>query len=79
MFYLINNVSDLILFFLGMESLKQNSIVCANHTYLLVNTEIGALYMFFHTLTILVYSFLMYHIFYRLPLNYNLISYKKRG
>jgi hypothetical protein len=35
--------------------------------------------MYFHTLTILIYSFIMYHIFFRLPLRYNLISYKKRG
>lgn len=35
--------------------------------------------MFFHTLTIMVYSFIMYHIFYRLPLKHNLISFKKRG
>jgi hypothetical protein len=79
MFYIINNVCDLMLFFLGMEALRDKYLICANHNYLLVYTEIGALYMLFHTLTILVYSFLMYHIFYRLPLKYNLISYKKRG
>ena len=35
--------------------------------------------MLFHTLTIMVYSFIMYHIFFRLPLKHNLISFRKRG
>ena len=35
--------------------------------------------MLFHTLTILLYSLFMLHIFYRLPLKYNIISYKKKG
>ena len=35
--------------------------------------------MLFHTLTILVYSFIMFHIFFRLPLKHNLVSFRKRG
>lgn len=79
MFYLINVVTDFMLYFLGEEALEDKTIICANHSYLLVQTQVGALYLFFHTLTILVYSFIMFHIFYRLPLKHNLISYKKRG
>jgi hypothetical protein len=79
MFYMINVVTDLMLFFLGEESLKDNQITCASHNYLIVLTPLGALYMLFHTLTIMVYSLIMYHIFFRLPLKHNLISFKKRG
>jgi hypothetical protein len=79
MFYLINVVTDLMLFFLGKDAIEVSAIQCANDNYLIVNNWVGALYMFFHTLTIMVYSFIMYHIFYRLPLKHNLISFKKRG
>ena len=75
----MNVASDLLLLGLGRIALDDQEIICANHNYLLVLTPIGALYMLFHTLTILVYSFVMYHIFFRLPLKHNLISYKKRG
>lgn len=79
MFYLINVVTDLMLFFLGEEALLDDDITCANKNYIIVLNGKGALYMFFHTLTIMVYSFIMYHIFFRLPLKHNLISFKKRG
>ena len=79
MFYLINVVTDLMLFFLGKDAIEVSAIQCANDNYLIVNNWVGALYMFFHTLTIMVYSFIMYHIFYRLPLKHNLFSFKKRG
>jgi len=36
MFYLINVVTDLLLFFLGVEALDDGDIVCANQNYLLV-------------------------------------------
>ena len=79
MFYLINVATDFMLFFFGEEALENKDIICARTNYVLVENAVGALYMLFHTLTILLYSLFMLHIFYRLPLKYNIISYKKKG
>lgn len=79
MYYFINVLTDLMLFILGIEALEEHALFCVNHTYLVVDGEFGGLYMMFHTLTILMYSFIMFHIFYRLPKQYGMVSYSKIG
>ena len=67
------------LYFFGEAALKNQALMCISDYYLVVHDNMGGLYMLFHTLTILVYSMAMWHIFYRVPRKHNLIAFQKFG
>lgn len=78
-FYIFNVITDSMLYFLGEAAIKNQALMCVSSFYLIVHDNMGGLYMLFHTLTILIYSMAMWHIFYRVPKKYNLIAYQKFG
>ena len=78
-FYSLNLCIDISLFFLGKKVVEDQAVNCLDNTYIVVSDEEGAEVLLFQACTYLVYSFVMYHIFYRLPKRYGQISYKKRG
>jgi hypothetical protein len=64
---------------LGEDAITDNDIICAQDKYLIVHTNAGALYMTFYTCTIILYSMVMLYIFYKLPVQYNMVAYNKLG
>ena len=79
LFYIVNVAVEVLGYYLGEEALRTDEIVCASDHYILVKTELGGGYMLFHALSILIYSLVMYSIFYRLPNSHYLVSYRKNG
>lgn len=75
MFYVVGVLSDVMLYGLGIESIEANDIICVQDKYLFVHTEMGALYELFNTFTILFYSWVMYQVFYNLPVKYKMVSF----
>lgn len=67
------------LYFLGEAAIKNQALMCVSDSYLVVHDNAGGAYMLFHTLTILIYSGAMWHIFYRVPRKHNLIAFQKFG
>ena len=47
--------------------------------FLVVSSNVGGAYMLFYTFTILLYSVVMYYIFYKIPLKYNLVAWQRLG
>lgn len=79
LFYFINIIVDLILFFLGNDAILEKDIICANENYFIVQKEIGGIFMFFYTIYIMVYSGVMWYVFYQLPVQHNLVSFSRMG
>ena len=71
--------TNILLYYLGEEAIANKHLTCANKNYLLVNNELGSLYLWFSSLCIIFYSFIILHIFYRLPKKFNLVSYQRLG
>lgn len=63
-FYFINIIADLILYFLGNDAITDGDILCARDRYLIVHNEMGAMFMLFYSVYILVYSSVMWYVFY---------------
>jgi hypothetical protein len=78
-FYIVNVFNELLYWLLGMYMLDNDEISCAAHQYILVETNFGSVYMFYQSIAIILYTGLMFHIFYRLPCSYNLVAYQKFG
>lgn len=61
LFYCVGIVCDVMLFTLGFESLNEGYLFCTyDSKVIIVWTEMGALYTFFNSATILFYSWVMY-------------------
>ena len=76
---MINVVTDILLYFLGEDALEAHNLECYNKQFLVVNSNVGGAYMLFYTFTILLYSVVMYYIFYKIPLKYNLVAWQRMG
>lgn len=78
-FYIINVIIAILLWWLGSIYISTEDLICARHSFIIVNSNLGVYYMAFHSGTIFAYSYFMYYIFYRLPRNFHLVSYQKLG
>ena len=66
-FYFINIIADLALYFLGNDAIIDGDILCARDNFLIVHKEMGGVFMLFYSIYILVYSTVMWYVFYYLP------------
>lgn len=76
---MINVITDILLYFLGEESIQHGYLECRNRQFIIVVSNLGGAYMLFYTFTILLYSVVMYYIFYKIPLKYNLVAWQRMG
>ena len=67
------------LFLLGKTVITDDLIKCVNDSYLMVQTELGAVYLLFYSSMILIYSIAMWYIFYKIPYNNGLVAYQRVG
>jgi hypothetical protein len=67
------------LYFLGEEAISSGGLICMQKQYLIVATNTGAAYFLFYTFTILLYSVVMYYVFYKIPFKYNLVAFQRLG
>lgn len=80
LFYVIADIADIMLYVLGFESIEQGNLICTyNQRVIIVWNELGALYTFFNSATILFYSWVMFQVFYRIPVKYNTVTFQRLG
>jgi len=72
-------LTDFMNWYFGKLAINNENIICARESYIIVNANIGAGTLLFHSTCIMGYSLFMYVIFYRIPRIYKLISYNKFG
>jgi len=73
-FYFICTFIDWFIYYMGRISLAQDHMICYNSNILLVNSNLGALYMFGLSLIYYTYAIVMWYIFYRIPVRFGQVS-----
>lgn len=78
-FYIFNLAANIALFVLGKTVITDDLIKCVKDSYLMVQTELGAVYLLFYSSMILLYSIAMWYIFYKIPFNHGLVAFERIG
>ena len=78
-FYVLNLITDFILYIVSEYAINDEDVLCIQDEYLLALTNKGSFYLLVYSLTVLIYSFVMWYIFYHLPSNYKLVAYNRMG
>jgi len=63
-FYVISTCMDWALFISGRFAVQNQDILCYNEMILLVNSNLGGLYMLFLAVASYIYAFVMWYVFY---------------
>lgn len=63
-FYVVCTFCDWTTFYLGMVSLQNNDLLCYQKDIILVNSEVGGLYMLLVTMVAYFYALFMWFVFY---------------
>ena len=66
-FYTITTFIDWIMHEAGKASIRNKDLLCYNKDYIIVNTNLGGLFMLFFTITAYFYALFMWYVFYYIP------------
>ena len=73
-FYSICTVLDWVMFLAGRASVSNNDLICYKKTVILVNTNLGGLYMLAFSILAYIYATFMWYVFYNVPRSMGLVT-----
>ena len=73
-FYSICTVLDWVMFLAGRASVTNNDLICYKKTVILVNTNLGGLYMLAFSILAYIYATFMWYVFYNVPRSMGLVT-----
>ena len=73
-FYVVCTFIDWSIFYLGKLAIQGNDLICYQRDIILVNSEVGGLYMFLLTTVAYFYALFMWYVFYQIPKRYGVVS-----
>ena len=73
-FYAVCAFLDWFIYYMGRLSIRDNQTICYKKDVLLVNSNLGALYMFGLSTIYYTYALVMWYIFYEIPVRFGQIS-----
>ena len=73
-FYICCTCTDWILTLSGSAALHNGDLLCYNETIIIVNDNLGALYMLVFTIITYFYAFFMWFTFYQVPKKFGIVS-----
>ena len=73
-FYVYCTCMDWIIFTTGRLAIQTNNLVCFRNNMILINSEMGALFMLSDSLSIYFYAIFMWYVFYAVPKKYGVVS-----
>lgn len=76
-FYVVCTCTDWLIFTIGQVTIRDGQILCYDSEVILVNSNLGALYMFFFALASYLYALFMWYTFYNVPKKYGVVSRHK--
>ena len=73
-FYAVCTCIDWLMFLGGKKSITNNDLLCYEKTILLVNSNLGGLYMLSFAVSVYIYAMFMWFTFYHIPKRFGVVS-----
>ena len=73
-FYTVCTFVDWIMFLSGKATIHNKEILCYKENYVLVNSNLGGLYMLVFTIITYTYAMFMWYVFYQVPKKFGVVT-----
>lgn len=75
-FYAVCTIIDWLMFFGGKIAIANKDLLCYKKTVLLVNSNLGGLYMLSFAVSVYIYAMFMWYTFYQVPKRYGVVTHR---